>query len=210
MKYSGGLKSDRIQDHGKKNVNTVQHGENIRVGGYPYRLCEVRNVLNRSATSEDSESALSYNYDDGISAISAHTLEEMAKAEMILQRKIGMPREEGFDIALDSTENDVAFGKDLPPSPTSTEDSSSTMDEVARIQDIVDEQLARNEKNEHCHLYPVQMARPRSHRSTESTESSTRSDHSEWKKQDTKYWMQVVQEEQSARDEPVSYIVVWL
>lgn len=193
------------QTQGKIDSNTFQHGENIRVGGYPYRLCEVRNILNRSATSEDTESALSYNYDDGISAISAHTLEEMAKAEMILQRKIGVPREEGFDIALDSTtENDDSFGKDLPPSPTSTEDSSSTVDEVARIQDVVDEQLARHYKhNENYHLYPVQMARPRSHRSTESTESSTRSDHSEWKKQDSKYWMQVVQEEQqSARDEP--------
>mmetsp|Transcript_5914 Transcript_5914/g.11175 ORF Transcript_5914/g.11175 Transcript_5914/m.11175 type:complete len:426 (-) Transcript_5914:191-1468(-) len=203
MNQSGGQKSEYIRNHGKTTASTFQQGENIRVGGYPYRLCEVRNILNRSATSEDSESALSYNYDDGISAISAHTLEEMAKAEMIFQRKIGVPREEGFDIALDSTENGVTFGKDLPPSPTSTEDSSSTMDDVARIQDIVDEQLERSyKKKDDCHLYPVQMARPRSHRSTESTESSTRSDHSEWKKQDTKYWMQVVQEEQYARDEP--------
>lgn len=178
-----------------------QQGENIRVGGHPYRLCEVRNVLNRSAASEDSESALSYNYDDGISAISAHTLEEMAKAEMILQRKIGIPREEGFDITLDSTENDVAFGKDLPPSPTSTEDSNSTMDEFATIQDIVDEQVKNRDEKNH-QLYPVQMARPRSQRSTGSTESSTRSDHSEWKAQDRKYWMQVVQEEYNARDQP--------
>ena len=75
---------------------------------------------------EDSESGVSYNFDDGISALSAHTLEEMAKLESIMQQKQKQekqqqqqqhvnrksrsrhkpeeePKEEGFDIQLEST-----------------------------------------------------------------------------------------------------------
>jgi hypothetical protein len=54
--------------------------------------------------------------------------------------------------------------------------------------------------------YPVQMARARSQMSGGSTESSTQSDHSEWKNQDAKYWMQVADEDTNAtkRDGPVS------
>lgn len=114
---------------------TKTHRDSIRVGRY--ELSEV-NGLNRSSASEDSESNISYNYDDGISAISAHTLEEMAKAERILYKKHGIPpkepKEQGFEIT-DSAENEN------PPSPTSTAGSSDASDDdVARIEDLVEEQ----------------------------------------------------------------------
>lgn len=114
---------------------TKTHRDSIRVGRY--ELSEV-NALNRSSASEDSESNISYNYDDGISAISAHTLEEMAKAERILYKKHGIPpkepKEQGFEIT-DSAENENA------PSPTSTAGSSDASDDdVARIEDLVEVQ----------------------------------------------------------------------
>jgi len=196
-----------------------QHREKIRVGGNPYRLCEVGN-MNRSTASEDSESGLSYNYDDGISAISAHTLDEMAKADMILQRKIGIPREQGFDIALESTDGRTVEECDAPPDLDSTAESSDASEHVARIQDIVEDHQSlckpRVEKpsssfdkvgeEEDGPRYPVQMARPRSQMSGGSTESSTQSDHSEWKNQDAKYWTQVADEDTNTtkRDGPVS------
>jgi hypothetical protein len=212
---------DAVKKSPNKGKNTEQHREHIRVGGN-HRLCEVGNGLNRSSASEDSESALSYNYDDGISAISAHTLDEMAKADMIFQKKIGIPKEEGFDVTLDSTGSGVAS----TPSLNSTADSSDASEDVAKIQDLLEDhsahkldvkahpvggrgnksmypvQMARGSSGEKT-MYPVQMARPRSQRSGGSTESSTQSDHSEWKNQDAKYWMQVA-EEDTNRDGPVS------
>ena len=210
---TGSMKQQQQQQQQK------QHRENIRVGGNPYRLCEVGN-MNRSTASEDSESSLSYNYDDGISAISAHTLDEMAKADMILQRKIGIPREQGFDIALESTVEEC----DAPPDLDSTAESSDASEHVARIQDIVEDHQSLNKpraqkpsssfdkvgEEEDGTRYPVQMARARSQMSGGSTESSTQSDHSEWKNQDAKYWMQVADEDTNAtkRDGPVS--ALWL
>jgi len=214
------MKGGEIVDkHPKKGKNAEQHREQIRVGGN-HRLCEVGNGLNRSSASEESESGLSYNYDDGISAISAHTLDEMAKAEMIFQKKSGIPKEQGFDVTLDSTGSGVAS----PPSLNSTADSSDASEDVAKIQDLMEDQspyksdvkvqqardqgeksmypvqMARRrsqqpESGGEKSMYPVQMARPRSHQSGSggSTESSTQSDHSEWKNQDAKYWMQVAE-----------------
>jgi len=205
----------------KQKQRQQQHRENIRVGGTPYRLCEVGNGMNRS-TSEDSESGVSDNYDDGISAISAHTLDEMAKAEMILQRKIGIPREEGFDISGAEIDELEECDADAPPSLNSTAESSDASEDVARIQDIIeDHQSLRKahvvkpsssfdkvgeEEDGPGPRYPVQMARPRSQLSGGSTESSTQSDHSEWKNQDAKYWSQVADEgtNTTKRDDPVS------
>lgn len=181
---------------GSNNISP-QHREKIHVDGNPYRLSEVGNgnPLNQSNVSEDSESALSYNYDDGISAISAHTLEEMAKAELILQRKRGIPQEQGFDIALDSTKDS------LPPSPASTVESSNASEDAAHIQDSVglEEKGGKEDTStsdsKSAQRYPVQMARPKSHRSMMSTGTSSQSEYMEWKNHDAKYWTQVVEDD---------------
>ena len=165
-----------------------QHRENIQVGGTPYRLYEVGSPLNRSGASEEEVSVMSYNFDDGISALSAHTLEDMAKAELILQRKYGVPKEQGFDITLGST-----AGADLPPSRTGTVESSNASDDVVETE----------KDNVAVEKYPVQMARPRSHRSNGSASGSIKSDHSEWKTHEQKYWVRVV-ENCDGPDESVS------
>ena len=143
----------------------------IQVDGKPYRLqvSEVHssnshyhhnhhtnnnnNNNNNSANSkrEDEDESQSYNYDDGISALSAHTLEEMAKAEKRLDQIRGIPTEEGFDITctlrpegevdVDVEEDAVGIvgveetllskeggdgDCDGPPSPVGTEESSTS------------------------------------------------------------------------------------
>lgn len=174
-----------------------QHREN----GNPYRLSD---VLNHTHLSEDSESALSYNFDDGISAISAHTLEEMAKAELILQRKRGILQNERFDTALGPTKGS------LPPSPTSTVDSSNaSFEEDGQLQGPVhsQEDVVQKEKSDEDPKtnYPVQMARPRSNRSTDLSATSSNSEFMEWQNHDSKYWSQVAEKDiHEAENEPVS------
>lgn len=187
--------SQGARNSNRKNKVPQQHLEKVQVDGDPYRLCEVGNGLNRSAASDDSASALSYNYDDGISAISANTLEEMAKAEILLQRKRGIPKEQGFEFVKTDEDN-------LPPSPASTVESSNASNDVSRtkIEPPESEKVVRKYKND-IENYPVQMARPRSHRSVATTGSSSQSEFMEWKDQDDKYWARVVEGEEDATNQ---------
>jgi hypothetical protein len=135
------------------------------------------NSLNRSNIFDDSASALSYSFDDGISALTIEfTLEEMAKAELILQRERENSRPKGFE----------SIKENLPPSPASTVGTSDSSGDAA--QSPLSERVDLKNKQP----YPVQMARPRSLRSSP---SSSQSDFMEWKNQDAKYWTQVVENE---------------
>jgi len=178
-----------------------QRQERIRVGGKPYKLCEVDFADNTSgvsldATNAEEEDAVSYNYDDGISALSAHTLEEMVNRDPILgrqERTTVPPSEQGLDIAKDEGINSK--------SPLSTKESLKNDEEVQCVQSSEeyskegscgDESRRRRKAT-----YPVQMARNQSTTSnmTFSTKSS-KSDFSDvWKRQEQQYWMQVVEED---------------
>ncbi len=245
---------------GVNNMNTAQqHKERIRVGKNGYRLCGVNangglnpNASGTSYDDGDSAAGMSYNYDDGISALSAHTLEEMAKAEMILQRRRGIPQEQGFDIAVNSSSEDADEEEDVnagtndksnggnanvhkdknskhehdfdkgPPSPASTYDSSNaSKDEeltTYRIEDVVNEerrhkeqqlqqQQTTSELNSTLEHYPVQMARPTIGRESggpEPVSVSSSNASADWRVQEQKYWMQVVENDKSGNGNPLS------
>uniref|UniRef100_A0A6S8TYN3 Uncharacterized protein n=1 Tax=Chaetoceros debilis TaxID=122233 RepID=A0A6S8TYN3_9STRA len=163
-----------------KRRSQPQHKENITTNGHGYRISEVSN-LNRSSDDAESTGGVSYNYDDGISALSAHTLEEMAKVEKILQRRRGIPKEQGFELDLadsNDVDGDAGVGDvqkdDLPPSSSTRSNASESVDvPTACIQDVVNGHINgqghanTNYHHQHHHLeeslekYPVQMARPR-------------------------------------------------
>ena len=111
-------KTRRNIGSGQPTKQHKKHLERMKVNGNGLSLTEVEQSFE-----EESESGVSVNFDDGISALSAHTLEEMAKAEVLLlrqQRLSKEPQEQGFDISID---NSSISG---PPSPTSTDNSDST------------------------------------------------------------------------------------
>mmetsp|Transcript_2491 Transcript_2491/g.3510 ORF Transcript_2491/g.3510 Transcript_2491/m.3510 type:complete len:499 (-) Transcript_2491:340-1836(-) len=80
------------------------HTENIRVMGSPYQLMEVEGPR---GTISEASSVVSCNFDDGISALSAHTLEEMAKVEKKRLSSGTVPLEQGFDISADQVEKNA-------------------------------------------------------------------------------------------------------
>ncbi len=181
------------RDFGSKEL--PQHREHIQVNGNPVSLEEV----NQEAE-EESDSGYSYNYDDGISALSAHTLEEMAKAEAILQRQSRIPKEpqeQGFDLSIEN----IVEG---PPSPTGTEGSNSTQE--GNNEDHSGDHIQRSTNSHHREeaasphreqKYPVQMARNQSNTGSSITYYTSKSDFtSRWKTQEEQqYWTQVVDEE---------------
>lgn len=185
--------------------NRPQHRENIKVGDSPYRLYEVANSLpSQPGDDEHEHDAISCNYDDGISALSAHTLEEMTKTSTYLYRRNrSIPKEEGFDIVARSNssspipqDNDGTVG---PPSPVETDGSSSL--DVDRKQ--ANEQVASDESDDESDYgelvrslaYPVQIDQ-NSSLDTTMNNSSQSSDSELCKKEEKQYWTQVVAEEQ--------------
>jgi hypothetical protein len=178
-------------------VQTAQHREHIQVNGNPLSLSEVNQSVD-----EESESGASYNYDDGISALSAHTLEEMAKIESSLQKQRSPPmepQEQGFDISIDQIK--ISPG---PPSPTGTEESGSTVDnEEEKYRQIND--IQENEHSVSLHTrqkYPVQMARNQSN--TDSNVSSSfhtsKSEFTDiWKSNERQYWSQAVEDDSPSK-----------
>ena len=154
---------------------------------------------------EESESGTSFNFDDGISALSAHTLEEMAKAEKMLQRQNRLtnePQEQGFDVTLE--QSSVIVNVPGPPSPAATEESIGSVDPCD------DSHLGNNMKSKSFHQfdkekelhnrqqrYPLQMARNPSNTGTSyissvSIQSSSTNDFSDtWKQNDQDYWKNV-------------------
>ncbi len=146
----------------QQQVQIPQHREHMQVNGNPFILAEVvpqssSNEYPHEIDNDESESNISYNYDDGISALSAHTLEEMAKIDAILQsryrrEKEEEPKEQGFDISLEqlnvsrgdtttttaeATLTDCSGSKsgsvsgsklEKPPSPVATEQSYSSQE----------------------------------------------------------------------------------
>lgn len=198
----------RERDDVRRNANVnnepknipIQHKEKIRVGGAPYRLCEV-SATNKYGTGEE-ESEVSFNFDDGISALSAHTLEEMAKAEKILLKKRGyqVPREEGFDISLEASVLDENKA-DGPPSPASTvesDDVTPTRDAEERVGPLK-KNYAETSSYEPTKSYPVQMARSRRESSPDGSVSTASDFSSAWRIQEQNYWLQVA--EQGDQDE---------
>jgi hypothetical protein len=161
--------------------------ERVSVNGKSLKLKEVVNSYE-----DESESGVSINFDDGISALSAHTLEEMAKAEKILQRQkrlLTEPTEQGFDLSLDK------INPSGPPSPASTEESEAfEYDDNEYKQSEKDFESPRQAKN-----YPLQMARNNS--VTESqVSSSIQTSESEfshtWKAHEQNSFSQVVQKDE--------------
>lgn len=189
-------------NHDPRNI-PVQHKEKIHVGGEPYRLCEV-SAANKFGVSEE-ESEVSFNFDDGISALSAHTLEEMAKAEKILLKKRGyqLPREEGFDISLEASVLEESKS-DGPPSPASTVESDDvtpdrdTDEQVQPMKKNATETTARQTKKS----YPVQMARARRESSPDGSVSTASDFSSTWRMQEQNYWLRVAEQgdEDESRD----------
>lgn len=188
-------KADSLKNHGRQ---TTQHKEKIRIGNSPYRLCEVSDV-NRSAFSEE-ESEVSYNFDDGISALSAHTLEEMAKAEKILLKKQEgcVPREEGFDISLEPN----VFEKDEegPPSPASTVESDDDHSPTQETERHPPEEKSVTKSSNEVKTYPVQMARPRRSSSPAGSASTASDFSSTWRKQEENYWAEVIKKDEDSKD----------
>lgn len=191
-----------------------QHRERIQVGGTPYRICEVALPASQNAILlNDEDTVASYNYDDGISALSAHTLEEMVKMEAHLKQKEAVPTEQGFDIHTAETTADMSgSASEGPPGLASTDESGETSTHSEEIEEssrqntdethdkVVDFSLEH--ENDFGNglgrmQYPVQMARNRSTKSAGSfTTKSSKSDFSSvWKKQEQQYWMQVVEED---------------
>jgi len=192
------------------------------VGGMPYRLTECgRRVPSTSAGGlelEEEEEDGMYNYDDGISALSAHTLEDMAKRDLILDRQRG---EEGFDIAQDGNDggDDHHNLQGNPSMISSMEESLDREQERAADKNSTNMVTRSNPANQHEEQiskedsigprrasYPVQMARNRSAVSNATGASSKQSSKSNfsdvWKRQEQQYWMQVVKE-----DGPVEFAV---
>jgi len=164
-----------------------QHREHIEVNGNPLSLSEVH----QQSSEDDLNSVTSYNYDDGISALSAHTLEEMAKAEAILRKRSHKePQEQGFDISIEQTSSG-------PPSPTGTiESSTSEEDDRSNMDNLIGLQYDEDQFNQHSlgqqKKYPVQMARNNSESSRVSTNTSKSEFSTVWKNNEQQYWTQVV------------------
>lgn len=175
-----------------------QHKEKIHIGNAPYRLCEVSDV-NRSAFSEEGSEA-SCNFDDGISALSAHTLEEMAKAEKILLKKqeARIPREEGFDICLEPS----VFEKDAegPPSPASTVESDDDHSPAQETERNPPEEQSISANANDIKTYPIQMARPRRSSSPDGSASTASEFSATWRKQEENYWAEVVKEDKDTKN----------
>ena len=203
----GGSYENPGLDANQKKIST-QHKEKIRIGNDPYRLCEVSDV-NRSAFSEE-ESEVSYNFDDGISALSAHTLEEMAKAEKILLKKqqARIPREEGFDICLEPT----VFEKDAdgPPSPASTVESEDDQSPTQDTEHNQPDQKSVSKNTTEVKTYPVQMARPRRSASPDGSASTASDFSSTWRKQEENYWAEEIQKDKDTRDLVSTYVMTYL
>jgi len=151
-----------------------------------------------------------YNYDDGISALSAHTLEDMAERELFLDRLRGIPIEEGFDIIEDrAAVADVSQNIESSSMAYSMEDSAvisldieaENMAARALVPCSPEEQEDQYSKEE-CQgvrraSYPVQMARNRSAvtNTSASSKQSSKSDFTDvWKRQEQQCWMQIVEE----------------
>lgn len=170
-----------------------QHRENIKVGGNPYRLYEVSRSLSSQYAVEDHDAA-SYNFDDGISALSAHTLEEMAKQDVHLLRRIqSIPQEQGFDIVARPTSPVKDLSKpDEPPSPIATDESSRDSRKNESPQTTIDDDDESDYGDLVRESYPVQMSRNTS--SDNHTLDSTQSSEFDlWRSQEKQYWTQVVE-----------------
>lgn len=175
--------------------------EHINVGGMPYRLTEVARPscddrlpsgdggLELEEEMKEEGTARSYSYDDGISALSAHTLEDMAERELFLDRLRGIPIEEGFDIA-----EDAGAGRHLEDRGIGNLEAEKMLIKAAARSPSKqrDEDSIKECDNERRSSYPVQMARNRS----ETSKQSSKSDFSDvWKRQERQHWMRVVEED---------------
>ena len=144
-----------LERRNRRNLGSTQvpqHQERMKVNGNPLSLAEVNQSFE-----EQSEGGISYNFDDGISALSAHTLEEMARTETMLQRKNRAekePQEQGFNISIEK--NNVSN----PPSPTATDESSSTLDDDEDAYHL--HEMREMKPFPQGQKYPVQMARNQS------------------------------------------------
>lgn len=176
----------------------AQHRENIKVAGDPYRLYEVTHSFSNQQGDDKS-----YNYDDGISALSAHTLEEMAKENVyLLRRNQSMtPEEQGFDIVAGSTtsrsptQNNSSF---CPPSPVIADKSSSfEADSYHKSLEKASNDGEDDDESEYGDLvrtlYPVQHNNSSDSRHTHSSSHSSDSDL--YYKEEKQYWTQVVEGE---------------
>lgn len=189
--------------------NTPQHHERFNVNGKPMSLEEVKHHFE-----EESESGASYNFDDGISALSAHTLEEMAKAEKMLQRQNRLtkePQEQGFDVTLEQSSGSVNVPG--PPSPTATEESIGSADpcddtHAGNIMQSKSLHQYDNDKEKELYgrqqRYPLQMARNQSNTGTSyvssvSIQSSSTDFSDTWKQNDQDYWTQNVQNDSPSK-----------
>lgn len=205
-----------------------QKDHNIQViDGKPYQL-HVSEVATQKfephiLMNDEEKSIESFNYDDGISALSAHTLEEMAKVEARLDRARGIPTEQGFDITCtlrpegdkleegEEVENEEGHGQG-PPSPVGTEESSNdsgsskSSDRTKSSQSThvtrSNKELDRSGIPKH-HTYPVQSARPSSPSALSQTTQSIFSqlDLSASASQEQQYWSQIIEKKEKDHED---------
>lgn len=135
-------------------MQVPQHQERMKVNGNPLSLAEVNQSFE-----ERSEGGISYNFDDGISALSAHTLEEMARTETMLQRKSRAekePQEQGFNVSIEKK------NASNPPSPVGTDESSRSLDDGQDRHEYPLDEIREIKALPQGQKYPVQMARNQS------------------------------------------------